>query len=116
MIELYNIDCMEKMKEYPDKHFELAIVDPQFGIGIGNSPRLVTDKGLDAKAWDDKPIDDMYFVELFRISKQQIIWGGNYFELPPNKCFIVWDKGQPEDISFAMAEYAWAVPSCFVSL
>jgi len=74
-------DCMDGMKEFPDKYFELAIVDPEFGIGIGKSARLVTDKGLKAKAWDDKPINNKYFVELFRITKNQIIWGG-WMRLP----------------------------------
>lgn len=102
-----NRDCMEAMKEFPDKFFELAIVDPEFGIGIGNSPRLVTDKGLAAKSWDDKPIDPKYFLELFRISKNQIIWGGNYYALPANKHCIIWDKMQPEALSFGMFDYAW---------
>ena len=67
---------MEYMATVPDKYFDLAIVDPEFGIGIGKSPRLVTDKGLKAKDWDNKPIDMKYFDEVFRTSKQQIIWGG----------------------------------------
>jgi len=99
---VYNQDCMEGMKQYPDKYFELAIVDPEFGIGIGNNPRLVTDKGLKAKSWDDKPINPLYFDELFRVSKNQIIWGGNYYALPANKHCIIWDKMQPESLSFGM--------------
>lgn len=95
------------MLKLPDKAFDLAIVDPEFGIGIGNSNRLVTDKGLDAKSWDDKPIDPAYFVELFRVSKHQIIFGGNYYPLPGNKHCLIWDKGQPEDLSFGMFDYAW---------
>jgi site-specific DNA-methyltransferase (adenine-specific) len=55
-----------------------------------------------------KEQNEQYFDELFRISKNQIIWGGNYFALPANKCFIIWDKGQPEGVSFAMCEYAWS--------
>jgi len=102
-----NEDCMIGMKRYPDKFFELAIVDPEFGIGIGNSPRLVTDKGLEAKSWDDKPIDPAYFVELFRVSREQIIWGGNYYQLPANKHCVIWDKMQPEAMSFGMFDYAW---------
>lgn len=107
MIELLNIDCMEYMATLPDKAFDLAVVDPQFGIGIGRSPRLVTDKGLEAKEWDDKPIDDFYFTELFRVSLNQIIWGGNYYNLPPTKHCIIWDKLQPEKLSFGMFDYAW---------
>lgn len=104
---VFNMDCMEGMKAFPDKFFELAIVDPEFGIGIGKSPRLVTDKGLEAKSWDDKPIDPTYFTELFRVSKDQIIWGGNYYSLPANQHCIIWDKMQPETLSFGMFDYAW---------
>ncbi len=106
-IELFNDDCMNVMEKYPDKYFELAIVDPEFGIGIARSPRLVTDKGLTAKSWDDKPINSNYFTELFRISKEQIIWGGNYYSLPANRHCIIWDKMQPENLSFGMFDYAW---------
>jgi site-specific DNA-methyltransferase (adenine-specific) len=98
---------MDYMKDIPDKYFDLAIVDPEFGIGIGNSPRLVTDKGLKAKSWDNKPINKKYFDELFRTSKNQIIWGGNYYSLNGNKHCIVWDKKQPESLSFGMFDYAW---------
>ena len=105
--ETYNMDCMEYMRQFPDKHFELAVVDPEFGIGIAKSARLVTDKGLKAKQWDDKPIDAVYFKELFRISKNQIIWGGNYYSLPPTKHCIIWDKKQPESFSFGMFDFAW---------
>jgi site-specific DNA-methyltransferase (adenine-specific) len=105
--EVYNQDCNEGMKQYPDKFFHLAIVDPEFGIGISRSPRLVTDKGLKAKSWDDRPIEPTYFTELFRISKHQIIWGGNYYQLPGNKHCVIWDKLQPEALSFGMFDYAW---------
>ena len=106
-IELLNIDCMEYMAKLPDKAFDLAIVDPEFGIGIGNSPRLVTDKGLKPKAWDDKPISPEYFDHVFRVSVHQIIWGGNYYPLPANKHCVIWDKVQPEALSFGMFDYAW---------
>jgi site-specific DNA-methyltransferase (adenine-specific) len=106
-VELLNVDCMDFMATLPDKAFDLAIVDPEFGIGIGNSPRLVTDKGLKAKDWDNKPIDPQYFVELFRATKNQIIWGGNYYALPANKHCVIWDKMQPESLSFGMFDYAW---------
>jgi len=104
---LINADCMEVMKHIRDGEFELAIVDPEFGIGIGNSPRLVTDKGLKAKAWDNKPIDPSYFVELFRVAEGAIIWGGNYYALPANRHCVIWDKMQPEALSFGMFDYAW---------
>ena len=105
--EVFLMDCMQGMKATPDKYYDLAIVDPEFGIGIGNSPRLVTDKGLEAKSWDDRPIDPTYFTELFRVSCEQIIWGGNYYQLPGNKHCIIWDKMQPEALSFGMFDYAW---------
>jgi len=101
------MDCIEGMKQYPDKFFDLAIVDPEFGINIGKSARLVTDKGWTAKSWDEKPITPQYFTELFRVSKNQIIWGGNYYELPVCKHCIIWDKKQPEKMSFGMFDYAW---------
>ena len=106
-ITVHNADNMAIMKTFKDKEFDLAIVDPEFGIGIGNSPRLVTDKGLKAKEWDNKPIDMNYFTELFRISKNQIIWGGNYYALPPTKHCIIWDKMQPEGMSFGMFDFMW---------
>lgn len=110
MIELLNIDCMEYMPTIPDKYFDLAVVDPPYGLGEsvvnsgGRFKRYFNNNGN----WDLHTPDNTYFTELFRISKHQIIWGGNYFNLPPNKCFIVWDKMQPENISFAMCEYAWS--------
>lgn len=107
MTQAFNRDCMEAMAEFDDKFFDLAIVDPEFGIGIGNSPRLVTDKGLEAKDWDNKPIDPKYFDALFRVSKHQIIWGANYYFMPPTKHCIIWDKMQPEDLSFGMFDFAW---------
>ena len=109
-LDLHHCDCMELMKQYPDKYFDLAIVDPPYGLGessvVNSGGRFKRYHNKNGN-WDKKTPDKEYFDELFRVSKQQIIWGGNYFELPPNKCFIVWDKGQPEDISFSMAEYAW---------
>lgn len=99
------MDCMEAMKEFPDKYFELAIVDPPYGININSSGRLGHYGGK--KNWDFEIPDQEYFNQLFRISKNQIIWGGNYFYLPPTKCFLIWDKQQPEGISFASCELAW---------
>jgi site-specific DNA-methyltransferase (adenine-specific) len=105
--EVFNMDCMEALRKMKDKEFDLAIVDPEFGIGIGKSPRLVTDKGLKAKTWDDKPISMEYFDDLFRVSKRQIIWGGNYYNLGATKHCIIWDKVQPEGLSFGMFDFAW---------
>ena len=120
MTEAFNIDCMEYMKTLPDKAFELAVVDPPYGNGGGEFSsrngtrfggrfdRYDKDKKLSKKSnWDYAPGED-YFKELFRVSKNQIIWGGNYFSLPPCRCFIIWEKTNiPENFSMAMCEYAW---------
>ncbi len=98
---------MEAMRNFPDKFFELAVVDPEFGIDIANSARLVTDKGLPGKDWDSRPPSSDYFKEVARVSKNQIIWGGNYFHLPPTKHPVIWDKMQPENFSFGMFDFAW---------
>lgn len=108
----YNMDCMEGMKQFPDKYFDLAIVDPPYGISANhNMGRRKKDKASNYKKinWDDRPPDESYFSELFRVSKNQIIWGANYFSMPPTKCFIVWRKLQiSENMSFSMLEYAWS--------
>lgn len=103
--DVYLMDCMELMKQYPDNYFDLAVVDPPYGISINSSGRLGHYGGK--KKWDISTPDNDYFLELFRVSKNQIIWGGNYFQLPPNRCFLIWDKQQPQDVSFASCEYAW---------
>lgn len=104
-----NIDCMEYMKTIPDKYFDLAVVDPPYGIGDkfkgGKTGKMNFNEIVD-KRWDKAPTDD-YFKELFRVSKKSIIWGGNYFHLPPSRAFICWDKGVSEDFSLAMCELAW---------
>jgi site-specific DNA-methyltransferase (adenine-specific) len=110
-IELFNCDNMELMAKYPDKHFDLAIVDPPYGIDMDGG-KIGIDGAGKAKQytkydWDKKAPDKAYFDELQRVSKNQIIWGGNYFDLPPTRCFLIWDKQQPEDVSFASCEYAW---------
>jgi site-specific DNA-methyltransferase (adenine-specific) len=106
-----NRDCMEAMKEFPDKYFELAIVDPPYGFGVNMNMgrRKGKAKKHEDKDWDDSIPNDDYFDELFRVSENQIIWGGNYFGLPANKCFIIWDKAEGiYGRDFAEAEYAWA--------
>lgn len=106
--EVYNLDCMKSMSKYPDKYFELAIVDPPYGINrnkmnMGNS---IFNK--DNKKWDNEIPNDEYFEQLFRISKNQIIWGGNYFNLPQSQYFAIWDKGETMyNRDFAECEYAW---------
>lgn len=122
MIEpgFYNTDCMKGMSQFPDKYFDLAIVDPPYGIGYdtaaakNNGKHFGTMKGVrgvyHAPGWDTIP-DEAYFRELFRVSKQCIIWGGNYFTefLPPSKGFICWDKRLDENMrnDWADCEYAW---------
>ena len=146
----YNMDCMEGMKQFPDKYFDLAIVDPPYGDGggsgqalnasengstdtvtmgggtsihyqrkncrqpdgtwgVANWRRMGEEARSDKKiiAWDVAP-KQKYFDELFRVSRNQIIWGGNYFDLPPTRCFLIWRKMTiSENFTMAMAEYAW---------
>jgi len=105
----YNRDCMEVMKEIPDNYFELAIVDPPYGLGdsvVNSGGRFKRYENKNGN-WDKSTPDDEYFNELFRVSKNQVIWGGNYFNLEPTKCFLIWDKKQPQNISFASCEFAW---------
>ena len=145
--EVFNEDCMKVMARYPDKYFDLAVVDPPYGgsntdeesggiVGghadwegkrrsrfggrfdkykIEASPitaartggKWAQKFGKDINHWDIAPQKE-YFDELARVSKNQIIWGGNYFALPPTRCFLVWDKMNiSENFTMAMAEYAW---------
>ena len=112
-IKLYNADCMEVMKTFKDKQFDLAICDPPYGININtNMGRRKGDKKSNYSkfAGEDKTIpSEDYFNELFRISENQIIWGGNYMTefLPPSPCWILWDKMFSEDVTFAQYEMAW---------
>lgn len=154
----FNEDCMDGMKRYPDKFFDLAVVDPPYGGGFtesggckgwftkyhqsdgkehrnlrgrfdrynasasGSSQSLHVERERESDpdgrdlggevrkkiiAWDVAPGEE-YFKELFRVSRNQIIWGGNYFTLPPTRCFLVWRKLTiSESFTMAMAEYAW---------
>ena len=111
--EVYNCDCMELMAKYPDGYFELAIVDPPYGINVNvNMGRRKNDKKSNYHkfAGNDSSIPDKkYFDELKRISKNQIIWGGNYMTeyLKPSPCWLMWDKKFSEEVSFAQFELAW---------
>lgn len=131
MITMYNGDCIEYMAAMPDNAYDLAIVDPPYGNG-GNAEWDKKSRGRfggifgkyiitrtndcismrrsgfeDIEHWDIAPGEN-YFRELFRVSKNQIIWGGNYFSLPPSRNFIVWRKLTiSESFSMAMCEYAW---------
>lgn len=125
-LDLRNCDNMELMAQFPDRYFDLAIVDPPYGINAPNMAAtpcqrknklqrlnggggklknrvLNTSKKIE---WDSAIPNDQFFAELFRISKNQIIWGGNYFNLPPSRCIIVWDKCQPWE-NFSQVELAW---------
>ena len=109
-----NEDCMELMKRYPDKYFDLAVVDPPYGINMamghkGSEKRGDKNKYKSFSGGDDQIPNADYFAELKRVSKNQIVWGANYMTeyLEPTSCFIVWDKLQPEAFSMAMCEYAW---------
>ena len=104
-IEITNENNLDLMKRYSDKYFDLAIVDPPYGIRISKNPVRQMHKKKD---WDNEIPSKQYFDELFRVSKNQIIWGGNYFDLPPSQGFYIWDKKQPENFSLAMCEYAWS--------
>ena len=103
------MDCMDGMRQFPDKFFELAIVDVPYGIGVdkmrlGNGKRVIH-RG----DWDAQPPSERYFTELFRISKNQIIWGANHFisQIPFNSpCWVFWDKGTGEN-DYADGELAW---------
>ena len=106
MIELLQGDCMDYMRDLEDNAFDLAIVDPPYGININSSGRL-GHYGGKGKKWDGNIPTDEYFNELHRVSKNQIVWGANYFNLGSCKCFLIWDKQQPENVSFASCEFAW---------
>ena len=103
---VYNIDCMEYLKSQPDNAFDLAIVDPPYGIERLKRPEGRLAKYGDSTKANNAVPDQEYFDELFRVSKQQIIWGGNYFNLPPCRCFIAWYKHQPID-NYSDVEMAW---------
>ena len=102
-----NRDCMEGMKEYPDGYFNLAVVDPPYGVNIETSGTYF--KKFKNKGWDIAIPKKNYFDELKRVCKNQIIWGGNYFleHLGSTKCFLIWDKIIGEGMSFADGELAW---------
>ena len=106
---LYLGDCMEYMATLPDKAFNLAIVDPPYGLpadSVNGRGKLKTRiMNLDGMEWDTAP-PAIYFQELMRVSKNQIIWGGNYFDLPPTRGIICWDKVQPWP-NFSAWEMAW---------
>ena len=107
--EVHNIDCLEYMRTLPDNYFQLAIADPPYGIDINSSGRLIKEKGREYKDWDMSAPDKEWFDELQRVSEHFILWGANHYidRIPIcSKAWIVWDKNQPEALSFAMCELA----------
>ena len=116
-ISVYNCDCMELLKQTPDNYYSLALVDPPYGVeeitgkefshGRGKLKNRAFNVGNEKiNKWDKSPNKE-YFDELFRVSKNQIIWGGNYFELPKYRSPIIWDKCQPWE-NFSQIELAWS--------
>jgi len=97
-------DCISVMKGWPDNCVDLVLTDPPYGIGIAKNPFRQKHKKSN---WDDKPMGVEQTMELLRVSCEQIIWGGNYFNLKPSQGFLVWDKCQPFTFSSAMVEMAW---------
>lgn len=116
--EVYNMDCMDYMKSIPDKFFDLAIVDPPYGINVGRM-NMGAGYGKDCsniknRKWGKNDFDKSippseYFTQLFRVSSNQIIWGANYFgNMPKTRCFLIWDKGEGMyGRTFSECEYAW---------
>lgn len=117
--QVFNEDCIAAMKRYKDKHFDLAVVDPPYGIGFdgevkemanNNSKKWKSAKGKNytRKSWDCETPSKEYFTELQRVSKNQIIWGGNYFDLPQSSGWIFWNKGVAKDFTLSPGELAWS--------
>lgn len=108
-LDIRHADCMDLMREFPDKHFDLAVVDPPYGIGkrLSQGAGKLKNSALQNmnSEWDIAP-DESYFIELRRVSKEQIVWGGNYFDLPPTRCVLCWDKKQYMP-TFSRWEMAW---------
>jgi len=110
-LSFFNSDNLEIMRGFADNEFDLAIVDPPYGLerfkaNDGGNSKKITTFGDKDKNWNNiKPVAE-YWEQLFRVSKNQIVWGGNNFELPTSEYFIIWDKGQMMP-SFARCEMAW---------
>jgi site-specific DNA-methyltransferase (adenine-specific) len=111
--EVYNMDCIEGMKQYPDKYFELAIVDPPYGINVNmNAGRKKDTKSKKriVKKWDNETPSEFYWNELFRVSKNQMVCGANYFTefLPMSMGWVFWDKCVAPGCSFSDGELIWS--------
>lgn len=112
MIKLYNADCLEVLKSMPDKSIDCIITDPPYGIGTDGQKKSICKnpkhnrKYHEFMGWDNKTPNKIIFDEMFRVSKNQIIFGGNYFELLISKGWIVWDKGQ-KGLTMSDSELIW---------
>ena len=111
--DIFFMDCVEGMKQYGDNYFDLAVVDPNYGIKANhNMGRRKGDKKSKHKpiTWDNEPPPLEYFKELFRVSKNQVVWGANHFisRMPfDSSCWLLWDKKFSSEVSFAQFEMAW---------
>jgi len=120
VIELHNVDCMELMKRYPDNYFNLSIVDPPYGIGEASKPRPWRGGGQaffhETKNWDKKRPEAGYFNSLLRVSKNCIIWGGNYYAdlLPASKAWVFWNKKTVSNL--ADGELAYTTFNCTLKM
>lgn len=115
MTIVHNTDCLEAMRAMPSKSFELAIVDPPYGINYEDGGQYYKRerKAVKGKNWDTAVPTPEYFAELRRVSVNQIIWGGNYFELPPTRGIIAWVKTKEiQDRTFSEFELAWSSFNC----
>jgi site-specific DNA-methyltransferase (adenine-specific) len=102
-ITIYHADCREVLPSLPK--VDLVLTDPPYGIGIAANPFRQKFERAD---WDRKPCDEATLAAVVAFGAQSVVWGGNYFPLPPTQCFLVWDKVQPQDFSSAMCEMAWS--------
>ena len=102
-VVIYHADCRDVLPKMPQ--VDLVLTDPPYGIGIAANPFR---QRFEQSGWDDCRVDADLLATAISAGRDAIIWGGNYFGLNGNQCFLVWDKGQSEDFSSAMCEYAWA--------
>ena len=111
--KIHHIDCLEFMKQVPDNYFDLVLTDPPYGLGDRLSTQDSTNtnnkfaKLFNASKWNDEVPSKEIFDEIFRISKHQVIWGGNYFDLPPTRGILCWDKNIGRPHNFSHFELAW---------
>ena len=108
---ILNMDCIDFFKNCPDNYFDLVLTDPPYRDNKDNQPTIDMRKNGTMKDFGNKPTKEV-FDEIFRISKKQIIFGCNNFNLPAYKGFIVWDKQMPFNFSMSMAEIAWISENC----